>query len=84
MRSSKFINDRLISLFKQEAQDHYRLSLLFYASLLMAFYKNNKLASRRHNLKTTLGGIPDHLIDGLISRYTEGQRTSDAVDAKNR
>jgi len=50
--------------------------MLLYASLLMAFFKNNKLASKRMALKNVLGPIPNPLLEGLLSRYTEEQLSS--------
>lgn len=84
IRSSKLINERLRTLFKQEAPDHHRLCMIFYASLLMAFYKNNRLASKRGALKAALGPIPNPLLDGLYTRFTEDQLTSTKEDAKKR
>jgi DNA-directed RNA polymerase I subunit RPA49 len=58
--------------------------MLFYASLLMAFFKNNRLASKRNTLKSVLGPIPNPLLDGILSRYTETQLTSTRQDAKTK
>ena len=71
-------------LFQQEAPDHHRLRMIFYASLLMAFYKNNRLVSKRGALKAALGPIPNALLDGLYTRFTEDQLTSTKEDAKKR
>src|ERR1700751_5626841 len=83
-RNSRFVNDRLKQLFKQEAKDYKRLRMLFYASLLMAFFKNNRLASKISTLKGVLGPIPNPLLDGLLSRYTESQLTSGKQDARSK
>jgi hypothetical protein len=83
-RNSRFINERLKTLFAQEAPDHKRLRMIFYAALLMAFFKHNKMASKRGVLKGLLGPIPNPLLDGLLSRYTEDQLTSTQEDAKKR
>ena len=58
--------------------------MLYYASLLMAFFKNHRLASKRAALTSILGPLPNPLIDGLLSRYTEEQLTSTKEDAKKR
>lgn len=58
--------------------------MLFYASLLMAFFKNHRLVSKRAALISILGPVPNPLIDGLLSRYTEEQLTSTKEDAKKR
>jgi DNA-directed RNA polymerase I subunit RPA49 len=50
----------------------------------MAFFKNNRLASKGAALKTALGNISNPLFKGLISRYTEVQRTSAVQDANKR
>jgi len=50
----------------------------------MAFYKNNRLASKRSALKAALGPIPNPLLDGLYTRYTEDQLTSTKEDAKKK
>ena len=84
LRSSQFVNDRLKALFKQEAPDYKRLRMIFYASLLMAFYKNHRMAGKREALKTMLGPLPNPLFEGLLSRYTEDQLTSSKEDAKKR
>ena len=83
-RNSKFINDRLKRLFKQEEPDHVRLRMLFYASLLMAFFKNHRMASKSAALKSALGPVPGPLFQGLLTRYTEDQLTSSKEDAKKR
>jgi hypothetical protein len=83
-RTSKFINDRLKKLFKQEAPDHTRLRMLFYASLLMGFFKNHKLSSKIGALKSAIGPIPNQLLEGLLSRYTEDQLTSTGEESKKR
>src|SRR5277367_1211708 len=83
-RNSKFINDRLKRLFKQDEPDHARLRMLFYASLLMAFFKNHRIASKRAALKSTLSPVPGSLFEGLLTRYTEDQLTSSKEDAKKR
>jgi hypothetical protein len=58
--------------------------MIFYASLLMAFYKNHRLTSKRGALKAALGQIPNPLLDGLYTRYTEDQLTSTKEDAKKK
>lgn len=78
------MNDRIKSLFKQEQPDHTRLRILFYISLLMAFYKNNRLSSKRGVLKSVLGNCSNVLVDGLLERYTEEQLTSSKQDARKR
>src|SRR5436190_17950285 len=84
LRTSKFVNDRLKQLFKQQAPDHTRLRMLFYASLLMAFFKNHRQSSKRAVLKSVLGPIPNPVLEGLLSRYTEDQLTSSGENAKKR
>ena len=83
-RNSKFISDRLKRLFKQEEPDHARLRMLFYASLLMAFFKNHRMAPKPAALKSTLSPIPNPLFQGLLTRYTEDQLTGSKEDAKKR
>ena len=83
LRTSRFINDRFNQLFKQGRQDHARLRMIFYASLLMAFFKNHRMASKRAALKSVLG-IPNPLLEGLLSRYTEEQLTSTRDEANPR
>ena len=50
----------------------------------MAFYKNHRLTSKRGALKAALGQIPNPLLDGLYTRYTEDQLTSTKEDAKKK
>jgi A49-like RNA polymerase I associated factor len=83
-RTSNFIKEQLTELFKKKDPDQARLRLLYYASLLMAFFKNNRLASKSAALKTALGNISNPLLKGLISRYTEVQLISAAEDANKR
>jgi len=56
--------------------------MLFYTALLVSFFKNHRLASKRPALRAALGSIPNVLLDGLLSRFTEEQRTSTKTDAK--
>jgi hypothetical protein len=84
LRNSQFINDRLKQLFKQEARDYKRLRMIFYASLLMAFFKNHKAAGKLGALEALLGPLPKPLFEGLLSRYTEDQLTSSKEDARKR
>jgi A49-like RNA polymerase I associated factor len=83
-RTSNFIKEQLTELFQKKTPDQTRLRLLYYASLLMAFFKNNRLASKGAALRTALGNISNPVFTGLISRYTEAQRTSAAQDANKR
>jgi len=71
-------------LFTHEAPDYRRLRIIFYAALLMAFFKNHRMTSKKNALKAALGPIPNPLLEGLLSRYTEDQLTSTQEDAKKR
>jgi hypothetical protein len=82
-RNSRFITERLKDLFAQEAPDHKRLRLIYYAALLMAFFKNHRLTSKRGALKAVLP-VPNPVLEGLLARYTEDHLTSAKEDAKKR
>jgi hypothetical protein len=58
--------------------------MIFYASLLMAFFKNHRMAAKPGALKMLFGPLPNPLFEGLLSRYTEDQLTSSKEDAKKR
>ncbi|GAO50087.1 Rpa49 subunit specific to nuclear RNA polymerase I [Saitoella complicata NRRL Y-17804] len=72
-RQSTYVTDRLTKILSSNAEkkDTHRLKLLYYASLLMAFYVNHRVAGKKDILSTKLGSPPQILVDGFISRYTE-------------
>ncbi|KAI0759036.1 RNA polymerase I associated factor, A49-like protein [Fomes fomentarius] len=52
------------------------LKVLYYISTMMAFRKNSRSVSDKDALQQRLPGVPPIVIDGLISRFTEKERST--------
>lgn len=50
--------------------------VLYYISTMMAFRKNSRSVSDKDALQQRLSGVPPIIIDGLISRFTEKERST--------
>ncbi|KTW27214.1 DNA-directed RNA polymerase I subunit RPA49 [Pneumocystis jirovecii RU7] len=74
-RNSRYINDRLGKALVDGKKNKRRIKLLYYASLLMAFYTNYQLVSKKDLLIKKLGDPPEILVDHLITRFSEPSRS---------
>lgn len=70
-KNSRYVNEHLSNALKLEKKNKRHIKLLYYVSLLMAFYTNTHLASKKELLAKKLGDPPLILIDHLITRFSE-------------
>ncbi|KTW25661.1 hypothetical protein T552_03521 [Pneumocystis carinii B80] len=70
-KNSRYVNEHLSKALKAEKKNKHYIKLLYYASLLMAFYTNHHLVSKKELLTKKLGEPPLILIDHLITRFSE-------------
>ncbi|KAI9058825.1 RNA polymerase I associated factor A49-like protein [Trametes sanguinea] len=52
------------------------LKLVYYISTMMAFYKNSRSVGDKEALQQRLSSVPPIVLDGLISRFTEVERST--------
>ncbi|OSD00005.1 RNA polymerase I associated factor A49-like protein [Trametes coccinea BRFM310] len=52
------------------------LKLVYYISTMMAFYKNSRNVGDKEALQQRLSSVPSIVLDGLISRFTEVERST--------
>ncbi|KAI0369256.1 RNA polymerase I associated factor A49-like protein [Pilatotrama ljubarskyi] len=52
------------------------LKLVYYISTMMAFFKNSRNVGDKDALQQKLSGVPPIVLDGLISRFTETERST--------
>ncbi|KAI0354308.1 RNA polymerase I associated factor A49-like protein [Trametes cingulata] len=52
------------------------LKLVYYVSTMMAFFKNSRNVGDKDALQQKLSGVPPIVLDGLISRFTETERST--------
>ncbi|KAG5439366.1 hypothetical protein PCK2_000815 [Pneumocystis canis] len=74
-RNSRYINEHLTNLLAAEKKNKRHIKILYYASLLMAFYTNRHLISKKELISKKLGNPPLILIDHLIQRFSEPNRS---------
>ncbi|EMR10653.1 hypothetical protein PNEG_01352 [Pneumocystis murina B123] len=70
-KNSRYVNEHLSKALKAEKKNKRHIKLLYYVSLLMAFYTNRHLVSKKELLIKKLGDLPLILIDHLITRFSE-------------
>ncbi|KAG5440132.1 hypothetical protein PCANB_001701 [Pneumocystis canis] len=74
-KNSRYINEHLTNTLASEKKNKHRVKLLYYMSLLMAFYTNRHLVSKNELISKKLGDPPQILIDNLIKRFSEPSRS---------
>ncbi|KAI8990415.1 RNA polymerase I associated factor A49-like protein [Trametes punicea] len=52
------------------------LKVVYYISTMMAFYKNSRVVGDKDALQQRLSSTPPIVVDGLISRFTEKERST--------
>ncbi|KAI0651188.1 RNA polymerase I associated factor A49-like protein [Trametes meyenii] len=52
------------------------LKIVYYIATMMAFYKNSRNVGDKDALQQRLSGVPPLVIDGLITRFTEAERST--------
>ena len=50
--------------------------ILYYISTMMALYKNSRTVGDKDALQHKLPGVPTIILDGLTSRFTEKERST--------
>ena len=50
--------------------------IVYYISTMMAFYKNSRTVSDKDALQHKLPSVPTIILDGLTSRFTEKERST--------
>lgn len=74
-KNSRYINEHLTKALSAKKKNKRHIKLLYYASLLMAFYTNHQLVSKKDLLTKKLGDPPLILVDNLITRFSEYARS---------
>ncbi|KAI0659646.1 RNA polymerase I associated factor A49-like protein [Cubamyces menziesii] len=52
------------------------LKIVYYISTMMAFYRNSRNVGDKDALQQKLSGVPPIVLDGLLSRFTETERST--------
>ena len=50
--------------------------IVYYISTMMAFYRNSRNVGDKDALQQKLSGVPPIVLDGLLSRFTETERST--------
>ncbi|KZT03300.1 RNA polymerase I associated factor A49-like protein [Laetiporus sulphureus 93-53] len=76
---SNWINQHLTLLLSASKMHKKDMKTLFYISAMFAFKMASRSVNNKETLQTRLNGVPQIVIDGLLSRFTETARVSNTV-----
>ncbi|EJF57477.1 RNA polymerase I associated factor, A49-like protein [Dichomitus squalens LYAD-421 SS1] len=73
---SDWIKLQLRFIYSAPKPDKRELKTVYYVSAMIAFYKNSRIVGDKDALQHKLASVPSIILDGLISRFTEKERST--------
>ncbi|KAI1789709.1 RNA polymerase I associated factor, A49-like protein [Ganoderma leucocontextum] len=76
---SDWVKLQLRLIYSAPKLDKRDLKVVYYISTMMAFYKNSRTVGDKDALQHKLSSIPTIILDGLTSRFTEKERSTNKL-----